>query len=1553
MGKDRQQRVKGNAQPSASSKAAELLGASATPVFMGFSAFGGAGALAAGDGLPGELSVIVRKLDKRDQVTKQRACEELNELLERHSEYIVALLPFWPALYGRLSTDADRRIRLGINQAHAKICKQVGKNIAPHLKELLGPWFNSIYDPMREISGCALAAFHATFPEAKRKDALAFGLDELIQYIYDNLLIKKPDTLSDPRYTSAEDMSSRYSRVVSGCLLTLSHVLDEVDQTAFKDELEAKIKEILCSDTFWRLLKHDDVSIRKSTYKVLQTLATRTTFLLEHTNELQKLFLLSAFTDKEAATHQNFWDAILIISKKLPSAWSVDAKQAKTIANNFLRFLQNACYGSFSSSYPSIIVMMSCFPETVLKEFDPVKYFDAFFAGLSCDSIDISRSESLIIAYFESLLFWVKRSSNNAEISGSTFKYGFEKIFNLYIFAYENRSLQEKLNEFKFRTIIVDNLTKFYMKQIVTKDTLDALVFLKVNECIKASSLLSTDKHCLMMRRVALLYEYALSKLDVPYLDDLIRNCTNLLRDGVGLKGNLQLLAMLPETHLKAIVAEETLLINIVANLDSSCFDILCKVLCKNSKNFANEDYGKYWDNIMNITIENTQNCDDLLAELFKELRIDTRSKYLTENRQLEAALMKLEPAKMLNLFKHLLFIPNLVRDRFIVGLFENFVHEIHGLDFSLLALLTSEICKSRFLEKSQNYELLARIGLELATIMSLMEINDETDSEEYSHLRLCYDAFSIEAKKSDHLKVSVVKMHRRSQVEVSIFVRNAKLINRGILSNEIIRTNTLQLLNIDDERWSHALQIEDATFLFLSLFDPLVEHVDISQISDDFDEFGMKPLARLFACVSAFIKQYGVENFVSEVLGVDDEELLQSFLTKCIVTCQKVSDYLQVGSNTMWLESLDDTFAELRNVCLNLYEGIVSANPRYNIEDFLLDSEDSCILPRIMKQIIQSTQSRAANLLLGPIKAHSVEFDTSVLSQCNKNPLKIDTIVSYLTFSDKLKLIQHLLKCRDHLSICILLGTRSGMKIEKIPFESDAPIPLLEAHALLDEIFEVGLNNKTLRYMETLTHYPALLEINHWQLIIDSCRERLVDAPTRETNFIEYCWHLLLYLRILVARDLSLIGEELDETIKNLNQTASMCVFKCFVNLDYSILRGGVLTFYENLISALIAYIPVEVIRREWDYDQLLVPIGKRNQEIQKAAYKLLHDLTIELVVEMSTAMDLIEYDVDNVENQARLPDPILSIIENGLGLLSTGDQGWKTQALKYLLTSMILLDHFETANMVLKSQYVAHLTEKGMLVGMLTTLTRILGLGSSERKPLDLSKWELRYIDILELDLSAAASIPLLAAHVYWRILRNIPSGVRTWFLECNNRQLSLAVEAYTEKFFGPLLIDDEVEEVINMDRGFFGDSMTIRINRGTTSSEVIASYRVDETSLEMAIRLPSCYPLKQVEIDGLQRVGVTEERWRRWMLTCNATMTSQNGSIKDALATFRQNVEKHFEGIEDCAICYSVIGALDRRLPTKQCKTCKNKFHPACLYKWFKTSNNSSCPLCRTLF
>jgi hypothetical protein len=94
------------------------------------------------------------------------------------------------------------------------------------------------------------------------------------------------------------------------------------------------------------------------------------------------------------------------------------------------------------------------------------------------------------------------------------------------------------------------------------------------------------------------------------------------------------------------------------------------------------------------------------------------------------------------------------------------------------------------------------------------------------------------------------------------------------------------------------------------------------------------------------------------------------------------------------------------------------------------------------------------------------------------------------------------------------------------------------------------------------------------------------------------------------------------------------------------------------------------------------------------------------------------------------------------------------------------------------------------------------------------------------------------------------------------------------------------------------------------------------------------------------------VSEAKWKSALLSATPILTSAV-SIMDGLRSWSLNLDKQLAGIEPCAICYCVMHPSDRTLPTPQCRTCSHRFHSACLYKWFRTGGQATCPLCRSLF
>ncbi|XP_018611051.1 E3 ubiquitin-protein ligase listerin isoform X2 [Scleropages formosus] len=291
----------------------------------------------------------------------------------------------------------------------------------------------------------------------------------------------------------------------------------------------------------------------------------------------------------------------------------------------------------------------------------------------------------------------------------------------------------------------------------------------------------------------------------------------------------------------------------------------------------------------------------------------------------------------------------------------------------------------------------------------------------------------------------------------------------------------------------------------------------------------------------------------------------------------------------------------------------------------------------------------------------------------------------------------------------------------------------------------------------------------------------------------------------------------------------------------------------------------------------------------------------------------------------------------------------------LGYLLAWKLILTFFKASPSQLRVQYSLYLRKSRSLNKLLQHLFRLMPenptLPGQVAEP---GSKDTRTFFTESLDLSLHRSdwlereVPHLACSVYYSALKDLPAMIRLWW-NGQEKRVSSTVEKFTSKYVSGMLSSQEIASVQASTQSF--ESMTVKAR--STTREVIATYSVDDIFIELVIQLPQNYPLGSISVESGRRVGVAVQQWRNWMLQLSTYLTHQNGSIMEGLALWKNNVDKRFEGVEDCMICFSVIHGSNYSLPKKACRTCKKKFHSACLYKWFTSSNKSTCPLCRDTF
>jgi len=230
-------------------------------------------------------------------------------------------------------------------------------------------------------------------------------------------------------------------------------------------------------------------------------------------------------------------------------------------------------------------------------------------------------------------------------------------------------------------------------------------------------------------------------------------------------------------------------------------------------------------------------------------------------------------------------------------------------------------------------------------------------------------------------------------------------------------------------------------------------------------------------------------------------------------------------------------------------------------------------------------------------------------------------------------------------------------------------------------------------------------------------------------------------------------------------------------------------------------------------------------------------------------------------------------------------------------------------------------------------------------------------------------------LACLLYLRTLRVLPALSRQWFSHVD-RHNGAVISQLTSSSFSPLLIQDELLNVTQRQQAALADGSSAsdddeeefsissnydpsqwqaaRGARATPPPAVVyAKFTRGEIAMGLSLRLPSCYPLLPVSVSLADAVQLKEEQSKKWLLSVTSLLSSSDGRLYAAVQVWRRSLQQHFQGVAECSICMSVVHATNHALPRMRCKECNQRFHSQCLFKWFQSSGNSKCPLCRTLF
>ncbi|KAK5940389.1 hypothetical protein PMZ80_007809 [Knufia obscura] len=1456
--------------------------------------------------------VALKNLGKKDSTTKAKALDELLDSLKENTD--IAVLTAWSDLYPRTSIDNSQIVRRNAHALQGQLTVNAGKKIAPLLPKLVPSWLAGTFDSDKSVAKAASDALDRSFTTPEKRGALwKLYKDAIYERIEDALLYQTANTLSDERTTSPDEAEHKYVRIVGTGIRLLSQLIT--------DGL-AKV-EILQEKKLWDFAHHEDSYLRNAVCNLLLTALSRNTETLDWT-VLSTSFLYKALSKSQMGSSRAYAQALCKLTEMRPTVWTTDYTAKTAASKRLLQYLRQGSQNGPQDVWSLLARLVQIIPSRAHVDNirDAHDLAEAFRSGVLNERIHVDAAWH---SYIE-VCSWLCDQMTSEDKRDSFIEQNMIPI----ILSYVNRSADDKWRiggraektAVAAAEAILSESNGIYEKawSSATDSTIEKMR-LSLPESSKDFRT-SQDAVAAQGRRLLGLQRAAGTEPETQKFSiALLHAALDLLKSRNGKPYGAA--SIVDDIAVKGYTDDDALLQFVVNDLPKLLDGPSCEQLVSLSLHLEKP--------VGLALLQSPSQSPNIVRGTECFLRNVSQS-------QLESERVQSSILDKIGSFE------SETSRAYVVSVLANPSLQDHEVKREVLSRLTA-------LVSAEDSQLNALSMLE--TILSQHALARDLSSSDFApqlSSKLLMLADSPDASLSDRANALTTALNARGDVTTSsIPIIRQQLSGTGDALSILTLTdlglksaNTVETQELlpDEQDWLAALKphFSSPTQSSLAITSPLRGAIwDV--------EPNRNPNTSVVRDAEDFSLLFRIVFFVTKVLIANKDKLAPSVGPRNEALYQYLPIALQLvnekvtldSANDIWLGSTDEVLSAAADVLsegsqllealrddegfmqywlakghqidgtsredylgalafLNVVGNVVNRQPKVVSQEY----EEE--LQKIYKSenILQSSALLAADAESLLATQAGVRVVNELISDITQRPSHFTRIVQ---LNILLRIDPTVLEKVQQQRLVFLFKNIA----KYLKDEADGPKTLSECFVLASQVI------------------PFVQDIygEHWETLVSSLVDIWEFLASDDVAILHSS--LLAYARLRRALKAEEVNDDLQEALSTNKSNIDAGLSHCLQAL--------------STMSAEVDQprsITAELLRRQLtgvvvpDSIDLFALLGSGLPAVRRAAYDIQHRTIPQKQEQLSVDLAL-------DQKVAQLPDELLQLIAD------TADPQ------RYLLSWKIVFDHYPKASYKLREAYTANLKANGCADGLLDFLMEKLRITSG--RPVDASRFDITDYD-LDMSDSYDHDVQWLSVHLYFLCLSYVPGLVKDWFLQQKNR-IKTPLESWTQKHMTPLIVSTSLATVTDWSSSQDKDDRPVEIKASPRGSEVVASIQVDPESppISLSISLPSAYPLESPVVTSRNRVGVSEKNWQSWLRTFQIIIFS-SGSIIEGLIAFRRNVQGALKGQSECAICYSIIGT-DMQTPNKKCGTCKNMFHGVCLFRWFKSSNSSSCPLCRNNF
>ncbi|KAE8452570.1 hypothetical protein EG329_013829 [Mollisiaceae sp. DMI_Dod_QoI] len=315
------------------------------------------------------LVVSFKGLSKKNDITVAKALEDILSYVKAHPEQEGgiedAIIKAWSQFYPRISINNSRRVRELSHLIQHEILVSAKSRIQTHLPQIIPTWLAGTFDNDKAASKAAKDGLDTLLntPE-KRQIVLKKSQPAILTYVQETLE-ETPDTLSDERTMTIEDMKAIYFRLVGNSIDMIAFLiksLSEEDIKRYKDKYE----DLFGNVEFLEFTSSEDTHLRRSIIQLIGVCVYRQSSVIKvNLKAIGHSLVSEALKSTQLGSAADLVETLKVLTTKFPEVWSMSIKSKKDPLARLRSFVEKGSQRGSFEYWNSLTTLLLIIPDDV------------------------------------------------------------------------------------------------------------------------------------------------------------------------------------------------------------------------------------------------------------------------------------------------------------------------------------------------------------------------------------------------------------------------------------------------------------------------------------------------------------------------------------------------------------------------------------------------------------------------------------------------------------------------------------------------------------------------------------------------------------------------------------------------------------------------------------------------------------------------------------------------------------------------------------------------------------------------------------------------------------------------------------------------------------------------------------------------------------------------------------------------------------------------------------------------------------------------------------